>query len=176
LTPEVPGLDRERARIAKDIGHHLELTTDEYIKGLYNDLARRKEIEHSFLPQSNLYNVQASRWKGVAKIAKSRDRLRIAILKVVGHVLQDYASEGQRECREIIDAHTLRLEHDLKFDKYSLAQWSQPDLIATGLGPSFEVDERRETYSNVATCIEVRTDAEEWEEEDEIYQLGIYAK
>lgn len=176
LTPEVPGLDRERALIAKDIGHHLELTTDQYIKGLYNDLARRKGIEHSFLPQSNLYNAQARRWKGVSKAAKSRDRLRIALFKLVEHVLQDYASVEQRECREVIDAHSLQLGHDLKFDKHSFAQWSQPDLVIAGTGPSFEVNEGRETYSDVATCIEVRTNAEDWEEEDEIFQLGIYAK
>lgn len=177
-TPHLPGIDKERRAVYANLKSCIGHTTSKYLTDLYSREASRRRI-NKYLKETELYDSDAKRWVSIPQTAKDQKSLAIPLLEVIGGIIDDMGRKGRRDTREAEGTWTLPglLHGSVKINK---GFRSSPSIVVTATGSSFETPNDpacpQVGYTNITTCIDVRANCEEWDEEDRVYELGLYAK
>lgn len=127
-----------------------------------------------YLQETALYDIENRRW--VQFPIKPPDAC--ALDQVVQNTIEDVISlilekrnGSQRVSRSVVECRTKRLA-----TCSSESEYASPPLAVCATGPSFEVPTNEGGFTNIATCIELDVQAAMRSPEDQVAQLGVYAK
>lgn len=169
----IPGLAEQKRVIMEELGGSISEASDAFATSLYAGVATDTEIE-AFLKASPLYN--RSRWV-LPRNLKKESQLYDPLAEIVSSILREFGLSDTS--RWVQDSHAAHLQHHE--DKSGTPDYSSPDLVILASGPSFDATPPVSsgyagTYGDVAACLEVKLDRARGSVNENVQQLGIYAR
>ncbi|RXW14697.1 hypothetical protein EST38_g11159 [Candolleomyces aberdarensis] len=173
-------LTEQRYLIVQELGAGLELEDTSFSGSPHHDLASDSAID-GFLKKSPFYNVMQRRWKlpwNYTKLLYGDFIPHSATFPpILRHFWRNKSAQGTRR---VVDTHNTNLQHS-KADSPSLN--SRPSLVIRAEGPSFQLPDTEPGqkpaqvgFSNVAACIELQAEGNDFPASEQLVRAAIYAK
>ncbi|RXW12603.1 hypothetical protein EST38_g13250 [Candolleomyces aberdarensis] len=174
-------LAEQKPLIVLELGEILELGDTSFARSLHHDLASDSAID-SFLKKSRFYNLTQHRWRLPRNYTKLLyGDFYTPFCNIFSSILRHFwRNESAQGTRRVVDTHNTPLRHS-KAENPSLT--SRPSLVIKAEGPSFQLPDTEPGqkpaqvgFSNVAACIELRAEGDNFPVSEQLVRVAIYAR
>lgn len=172
-------LQEDRRRVAENLGtYHVGTSRDTLPWDMTVDESLWQKNIHNFLQQSELYDPVTQRWVEVPDTPESDSNLHKPYFNIFSAVVA-YSRDKNRlpgSTRRVVSCYNRLMPHATEDENYPTV-YSAPTLAVVARGPSFQGPKHHSIgYSNIASCIEIKTNDSDVDPDNEIHSLGIFAR